>query len=590
MRGTSSFAVAETMGGGAEFRSEIVSDFDRLSALAQDWERLRLSGRRPDVFMSFPFARAGWRAYADRQLHAVAMFAGDCLAGLLPLAAEGTTLRFIASPECDYNDFLAASDAAPDLLPAALAALFASPLPWDRCLLEGVPTDSNLQFGLDRLSPSWEAHVVRSLTSECPTLLLDNDRETQLQAILGNSRNRQVINRLRRKGVTSFRHIDDREEIRRHLPFFFKQHIQRWALAGVESQFLNPDRRSFFEALVDEIDTDILKFSVLSLGSRPIAYHLGFEFQGKFTFYKPTFDPDFWDDSPGTVLLLHLIDHARQSELKEFDFATGGEWYKSRFTNAVRHTSGYMLQRSPARATAQRVSLAAKERLEAWPKVDHLFRAGAMAARRLNNLIRQRGFPNGLTTLMRHCSRLILARDILLIYTLDRLAAPVPVDASAPGGDVVLHLGTLSELAEVAARWPQDFGADRLRRTRDRLKQGDRLFLSLVQGETAHVAWLGVRNEIKAEAEVGEHCSLAIGQVAVIFDCWTRPDFRARGIYTATIRQVADLALLEQQRVVIFCRKTNTASRRGIEKAGFELKHRMGRIRLLRRFARTWAR
>ncbi|TCL66365.1 GNAT family N-acetyltransferase [Rhizobium sp. BK251] len=586
---TTSLTVAEMTAGDAELRTEIVSDFGRLSTLAHDWERLRLSGHRPDVFMSFPFARAGWRAYAEnRQLHAVAIFGGDRLVGLLPLVAEGTTLRFIASPECDYNDLLSASEAAPNVLSAAIAALFISPLPWDRCLLEGVPSDSNLQHGLERLSPNWQAHVVRAATADCPTLLLVNDRETQLQAILDNSRNRQVINRLRRKGALSFRHLDDREEVRQHLPFFFKQHIQRWALAGVESQFLNPGRRSFFETLVDEIDTDVLKFSVLSLDTRPIAYHLGFEFRGKFTFYKPTFDPDFWDDSPGIVLLLHLIDHVRRSELRELDFANGGEWYKSRFTNAVRHTSGFVLQRSLARATAHRVTLAAKDRLEAWPKLDCFFRAIAVAARRMHSLIRRKGLPSGLITLTRHCRQLILARDTVLIYTLDRLAAPV--DASAPVGNVVLHLGTLSDLADIAARWQQDFGVDRLRRARNRLKRGDRLFLSVVQRELAHVAWLGVRNEIKAEAELGEQCSLSMGQVAVIFDCWTRPDFRDQGIYTATIQQLAALALLEHQRVVIFCRTTNTASRRGIEKAGFELKHKMWRVRLFRRFAWTRAR
>ena len=61
----------------------------------------------------------------------------------------------------------------------------------------------------------------------------------------------------------------DRDEIKSHLPEFFRQHIARRALVGDPSIFNDPESRSFCEALVDLLDPrDELRFSVLGAAGK----------------------------------------------------------------------------------------------------------------------------------------------------------------------------------------------------------------------------------------------------------------------------------------------------------------------------------
>ena len=45
-------------------RGTIVTEFAHLEALAASWDRLHRAGRRPEVFQTFGWIRAAWRAYA----------------------------------------------------------------------------------------------------------------------------------------------------------------------------------------------------------------------------------------------------------------------------------------------------------------------------------------------------------------------------------------------------------------------------------------------------------------------------------------------------------------------------------------------
>ena len=172
---------------------------------------------------------------------------------------------------------------------------------------------------------------------------------------------RRNENRLRRKGNLEFRHIEDRREIQGHLDEFFAQHATRQALNGVRSQFLDSAPRAMMRALVEELDpARQLRFCALELDGRAIAYHFGFQRAGKLIFYVPTFDVNYWGDSPGDVLLRNLFKYAQKEKLSEFDFSIGDEAYKERFANYVGKTWSALLLSFPAAA--------ANPGLAGWPK------------------------------------------------------------------------------------------------------------------------------------------------------------------------------------------------------------------------------
>jgi hypothetical protein len=61
--------------------------------------------------------------------------------------------------------------------------------------------------------------------------------------------------------------------------------------------------------------------------------------------YKPAFDIDFRQHSPGEVLIQSLIRYARDHELEEFDFTRGDEAFKSRFASFVSFNCSFLWHR-----------------------------------------------------------------------------------------------------------------------------------------------------------------------------------------------------------------------------------------------------
>ncbi len=110
----------------------------------------------------------------------------------------------------------------------------------------------------------------------------------------------------------------------------------------------------------------------------------------------------------------------------------------------------------------------------------------------------------------------------------------------------------------------------RLPLLQERLSQGDTPCLFFDQGRLVHMAWWGPRRFLDPDYELGTHLPWPLpGEGALIYDCWTPPSCRGRGYYPRALRQLATQLLTHYPHVWIYALEDNTASRRGIEKAGF---------------------
>ena len=150
-----------------------------------------------------------------------------------------------------------------------------------------------------------------------------------------------------RQGRLEFEDHAAAEDIVVHLDAFFQQHVERWGLTETPSQFLHEAPRAFVREIVRTLaPTGYLRFSVVSLDGRPIAFHLGFECNGRFIWYTPTFDVALARHSPGEVLIKYLLEDASARGLLEFDFGPGEEAFKYRFSNYARSISSAHVYRS----------------------------------------------------------------------------------------------------------------------------------------------------------------------------------------------------------------------------------------------------
>jgi CelD/BcsL family acetyltransferase involved in cellulose biosynthesis len=572
---------------------EILTSFDRLQALEPEWDRLWRAQPGRQVFTSFGWLRACWRARGGRRaLHTPVVFSEGKVVGILPMVAEGSRLRFAGAPYSDYNDLICAPADAPAVSILVLAALERVSAPLRHSVLENLPEGSALLSGLGGLTPSMRSRVRLLPGHSCPTLLLGERREKILTQILSKKSLKRHQNKLKRLGSLRFQHLEDRDEIRRHLPRFFDQHIHRRALAGDRSHFLEAESRLFYEHLIEALDPSReLRFGVLELDGRPLAYHLGFELNGRFTWYKPTFDVDCWDLSPGEVLLKSLFEYTQERGVEEFDFSRGDEAFKDRFANHVRRNQTLYVYAHNASGAALRLYDRTRQELKSrsWrPAIlESALAQRGRVAEALRPLVRKSGRgPRRYGLVKRAWRALVYSRDEAIVYAADKNRKEL--DVSPADSSLALRAGALSDLAGLAPDHPDFFDEQALATARQRLRDGDLLFVSHLRGSIRHLAWAGVRTETGVPgARTRSRVRLPLGTV-LIFDWWAPRDEGRGEAHSFALREI--VRRLPEEDVWTLCRADDAATRLAIEKAGFSPRIRAGDIRLFGRLVKSWQR
>ena len=565
-------------------RTDIITDFSELERMAPDWERLWKGDPRATIFGSFPWARASWQAYGScRSLCVPVVWRDGRVICILPLAAEGDTLRFLGDPRSDYNDMLCDPDIGSEDVESALGVLCNAPVPWRRCILSNIPESSNIIANLPQITR--HKGLLLHLTHEatCPFVDLTSDADRILADILKKKSLKRHQNKLGRLGQLEFRHIADREEIKEHLPNLFRQHITRRALEGEKSLFCDRAARVFYECLVDELDPDKeLRFSVVEIDQRPLAYHFGFEDRGALIWYKPSFDVDYWDYSPGEVLIKKLFEYVKERRLIKFDFTVGGEAFKGRFANRVANNYTLHIFRHGPSGSVGRLTLRARDTLKKQPAIFRVFKSILSfvkdSVRQFRNEVSRHGvFTEARKLWLLAWRGAVFSRDEVLIFAA-RGAGLEPARE-----DLEIKEGSLSDLAGLAGAHGDFLTAGKLAQARQRLRQGDRLFTAWKAGELAHIAWTGSRGEIVAPFDVGDKCRINLEQPSpVIFDCWTPPRMRGQGIYPRVLMTLIGHDHATATEHWTYCPRENIASIQDIKVAGFRLRYRMRRTRLLR--------
>ena len=329
------------------------------------WAELVDRARFSSVFQSYEWNAAWWRAFGEgHALNLLLCLRGETLVGVAPMMVRNATEHARDGEICfigclnnasDYLDFIIDGDtpAALDVLVDALADQIGR---MGAIHLSHLPTHSpNYQPLLVRLEGIGTRFIVEP-HQPAPFRKLGDapaDRKAANKASL-----RRRYNYFRKNGELKFHHCHEEQEVLGWMDDFFRQHIERRALTHAASQFLDPRQQAFFRDLVGRLmSSGWLRFDVLLFNGRPLAFHFGFEYRGRFIWYKPTFDVSFQDRSPGEVLIKFLLDDAIERQLEEFDFTVGSEPFKYRFANEVRYNDRITVYRSLSDYWRHRVRL-----------------------------------------------------------------------------------------------------------------------------------------------------------------------------------------------------------------------------------------
>ena len=138
---------------------------------------------------------------------------------------------------------------------------------------------------------------------------------------------RRQIRRLQELGDFSFHTYKNMEEVESTFDAFMKAHINRWPNAYKAPGF---HRTLLQQGLGKEVH-----FSSLNVNGFPIAWHLGFKYNGVYYYYMPCGDPEYLKFSPVKVHLFMLIVEAIKNGCKVYDHLRGEENYKQGWSDST---------------------------------------------------------------------------------------------------------------------------------------------------------------------------------------------------------------------------------------------------------------
>lgn len=327
---------------------KLYEDFNAIPLERDAWNALIQRNTTNTLFQTHQWASAWWGTFGDLYtLRYIAVEDAGQIRGFAPLMAvsagkSGATLHFVADANSDYCDFATDGNrhAVLDALVEFLARDYAD---WDSLSLINIPEQSPTLASLLTLC---EKHGLRSRISPripAPRIVFNADGRGFTQKYS----TRRHCNRMARLGKVEFRILHDKENLPGMLKALYAQHISRYRHKGENSLFENPLCRRFYATLADKLlDAGWLHFSELLLDGRPLALHYGFEYNNVLTWYKPAFDVSYRKYSPGTVLIKHLIDYAKERQLDALDFTIGNELFKERFSNVVDYNRNLVIYKS----------------------------------------------------------------------------------------------------------------------------------------------------------------------------------------------------------------------------------------------------
>jgi CelD/BcsL family acetyltransferase involved in cellulose biosynthesis len=588
------------IGVGRKLECQIISDFAQLEELATAWERLWRSDPNAEIFQQFAWARAWWQSFGSHfKLCVPVVYERGQVALILPLVEHRSTLRFLGSPQSDYSDMLCSHPRPERLLAIALEALLRSAPGWKECILGGLRPESHIVRAWSELPSQLRRLLQLEVTHGCPTILLGEKREEVIDSLLAGKHIRRRLQRLQKAGAVSFRHIESETEAQQQLTQFFRCHTRRCAVFAKTSCFEEPEMRSMVRTLVAQLDLRReLRFGVLELNGRPLAWSLGFQTNGKYAYYQQTFDLDAEEYAPGEVLLHYLLSYAKGSVEREFDFLRGDEFFKRRFAAQINQCRTVYFQRPGIRGrlrgfqrAVQGQSHGAKTRIEGFARthenVFHAFRSIWTWNRQASRRLRLAKKTGELTDyLLASCTdlfrRVVWSRYGATLFQSENgkgLTALPPCLTS--DARISITTGRLSDLADLTLEHPE-ISFPGFREYRIRLKKGDQVYLVRQNDELTLVSWTGVRptSELSSIAQASPNRD---NKVAVaMYECWP---IREPGVgCTQLLAMLATEASKEKLGLLVCCPAVPRVSRVELESRGFLPRSRIIGRRILRWF------
>jgi CelD/BcsL family acetyltransferase involved in cellulose biosynthesis len=280
-----------------------------------------------------PFQSPGWllpwyRAFWPGEPVAFAFWHAGRLVGIAPFYAkretDGFHLHPLGTAVSDFLDVLAESGWE-DRVAEAFAAALAAEAGWNTITFDELPSDA-VALRLNKLRA---CTVSEQVASTCPVLTLEcrvpaaSNLPSHLQRNL-----RKALRRAARRGEVHFI-LADEGAARCTFDRLVDLHTARWRARGQAGVLANERIRRFHADVINVLyPKTVARLYELRIAGRTAAVYYGFQDNDRAYAYVSGFDPRFAHESPGSLLLAHVIADSANVGVREFHFLRGSETYK----------------------------------------------------------------------------------------------------------------------------------------------------------------------------------------------------------------------------------------------------------------------
>jgi len=444
-----------------------------------------------------------------------------------------------------------------------------------------LPADSSALTALRKLSAAHGYQLYARTAYHCAQISLSGlERLPNSQISLPRARAiRRSLSALARKESAELTHARTPREAESVLPQFIQTHVARFLATGRISNLAHRARQTFLLELAKLLaDRGWLTVSRLTSGDKTFAWNYGFQFEGTWFWYQPTFDNRYAKLSPGLCLLAKMVEGAAATPaLGTIDLGLGAEEYKEAFSNQTQETLYVTLRHSRIRHAGEILRFRLATLVKSSPNAEAKVRTLVGRLRDVRAKMISLGVLPVLRGFVQRLAALVYSKTEVIFFEFaglnqaGRTGALVPLDLNMLADAVCQHVDdhlTCSYLVRCAARLQKAVA--------------DGFALIDDQGGFVHFAWVTAFDGFFL-SELNSKVGAPSPDSVMIFDCWTPLSSRGHGYYGDAIAQLACRMREAGKKPWIFSAATNTLSIRGLQKAGFEKRYSMIRQNLLMR-------
>lgn len=298
----------------------------------KQWEELADQNEKVTVIQERPYVITWYSQYSNKyQPILVLGLENDSeLVGFMPLALsiKDNYLVHAGNGQAEYHGWLCRKDAEQDFPIQALIAVKKS-FKLRKWQWRPIPPRSQVSWLHSDILKKANIYV-RIVETESP--VLDLNDENRINKIIRNKSTRNLINRYTKRNGFYLERIKSKEKAQKVFDILSVQCDFRQMAAHKNTPFASDGNKKHF--YIERMNfPENNHFTILWADNNPVAYHFGACDSNTVYLGLAAYDPLEEKNSPGTILMVKLMELLKNEGFRFLDLTPGGDKYKEHFSS-----------------------------------------------------------------------------------------------------------------------------------------------------------------------------------------------------------------------------------------------------------------